>query len=292
VLPRLDAPWPLGDVRSFDAAAALEQLPQVNGLQVHHWSTLHQALEVEATDVVSAYVLALLPTPLRNVDRYGRPLDRYGVEVEPLLGALLGGHLPPIGDYASLVEAIAMIDIAIDMTTLALLPLRRDLDPICGGRLNEGVGTIGEQVRNLAAPVSPRRTGDQRLAAVRLLSRLGRLHQAEALSGLGSSHVDPACAMTVAAAWRYLHGFDRALGITEMLIRHAPHHTAARNTHAAVLCDVGRYHEAHVTAQGAWRAAKSRFTARTLLRTAKAVDDQLAFSEAQHYLQIDEGEFL
>lgn len=282
--PRLDASWPLGAPELFDAEGALELLPQVDGLHLRDWHTLHRAMGSESTDVVGAFVIALLPTSLRNVDRYGRPLDRYGVEVEPLLGTLAGGYLPAVSDLASFTGVIGMIPDALDLATLAVLPFRRDLDPVCCRRLHEGLQAITGQLRQLSADATPRRTGDQRLAMVRLLSKLGRLHHAEVLSGLHDGEPVPACGMAVAAAWRYLHGFERALEITEALIRHTPQHMAAHNTQAAVLCDVNRFPEAHAVARRAWRLSKSPYTARVLIRTSRAVHDQVLEAEALGFL--------
>lgn len=284
MLPRLDTPWPLADVPPLATEAALGLAETADGTMAAHWQTLHVAMLNRATDVVSALTIALIMFPLRHVDRYGKPLDHYGVEIEPLLGAMVGSHLPDLVDLASVHAAIAQLDDALGLMTLALMPLRGDLHPVSAKRLTDGMTTISTQLHNLAADCAPRPNTDARLPVVRLLSRLGRLNEAEVLAGLHCGTPHNTSALTVAATWRYLHGFDRALAVVQTIIEHDPRNMAARNTLAAVLCDTGRYLEAHKVALRLWASAKSPYTARVLLRTAKATDDTESFATARHYL--------
>lgn len=257
---------------------------ELDGSKISHWVGLHDAIRAEATDVVTMVTTGLLPHPLLHLDRYNHPLDHYGVEVEPLLSALIGAHLPTIHDLATFDVALTHMADAIALTKLALVPLRRQLPTYAVDRLDKGVHKAVDRFRALYRQARPGSQSDRHKAVVVMLARLGRLHHAEVLAGVHDGAIEPTQAMSVAAAWRYLHGYQRALRITECVIEQHPHHISAMNTKAAILTDTGQLREAHTTVLQVWAIHPNPYTARTLLRTAKNVGDHEAFGSAQLFL--------
>lgn len=251
-----------------------------------HFELLYHATLAEDYEFISRLVVGMLPTVLGRPDRFGHLGDRYGTEVGPLLGLLVGAAFPAFETYAELVEAVGKLDLAIDHAVLMSRIAQRDLSDHDRKRLDAAMDSQIKMIRSSARSIRPafQRERDGRGTAI-FLAVLGRVAAGRRLACLDDERVDAASATTLASALRRRWALDPATHIVDRVLSEHPGYQPAETLLGSVLADKGLMREAHEVALRLFGSRPNPHVAKLLMRTSKNVGDENAFSSAAAYLE-------
>lgn len=254
--------------------------------QPQHFRALYQALFDDDQQFVTQLVIPMLPTVMQRPDRYGKPSEEYGVEVEPLLGLLIGTGIPNVDSRETLLSAAGEVELAIDQAVLSTRLVRRELPEYLQPSLDRHLDRQSAVIRSSGGSIAkqPGTPLPSRPVAI-FLASTGKLAASRRFARLqnnadNSRPIDVAAATVHASSQRRLWQLDEALETLDRVLHTNPRYTEALTCRGAVLADAGRWQEAHHLATEILRQQPNQHTARLVLRTSKTLGDKEATAVA------------
>lgn len=245
------------------------------------WQVLHRAVDVEATDLITLFIIDVLPSVINNPDRYGHREHPFDTEVPPLLKLLIGSRLEHFNSFSEFTAAMEQIESAIDAAEMCLIPVAQEISDFHREQLRADFESVVKQMRDLGKKTPKYWGSNSNGGMIHSLSLIGRLRHASHLAAKTPFiHDLPA----LARSWRLIRAYDRALLLAERMVEMDPAKTIGYTMRGAILADMGENVRAHKDARRGWVLRKNEFTARLLARTSKNVDDSRSFAEAIGFL--------
>lgn len=283
------------NIAAFDSTPTCERLSEaeeglltsrISGIDVTRladWQVLHRAVDVEATEVITLFIIDVLPSVIHNPDRYGHREHPFDTEVPPLLRLLIGSRLEHFNTFSEFTAAMGQIDTAIDAAQMCLIPVSRDIPESHREQLRMNFDAVATQMRELKKKTPKDWAANSNGGMIHSLSLIGRLRHAGHLAAT-SRLIDDLPALT--RAWRLIRAYDRALVLAERMVEKGPTKNISYVMRGAILADMGEEKRAHLDALKGWGLSKNGHTARLLARTSKAVKDSRSFAEAISFLNL------